>query len=159
MFLISKKPQPASSYRHGCRYPVPWMVTFRADGALHGSVPDMASHPCDWIHAGLSRPAPRGVNANPLRADLSGIHAGMTNFCHWLKHLANQDDVYSGRQETGPVKTPVPESVAHPDKRLDGCRQERSGSVKFPRQCRPCGDHRGRVLHHWNYSSVYGSED
>ncbi|MDD5580772.1 MAG: hypothetical protein PHY16_16035 [Methylobacter sp.] len=32
-----------------------------------------------WIHAGLSCPAPQGVNANPFLADWSGTNSSGTN--------------------------------------------------------------------------------
>jgi hypothetical protein len=48
IYLIRKESQLVSSYRHGCRYPVPGMVTFRALRQYLGAVPEIASHPCDW---------------------------------------------------------------------------------------------------------------
>ena len=48
--LVGIKLQPAPSYRHGCRYPVPWTVSadtvvVRADPVFHFPVTGFR-HPC-----------------------------------------------------------------------------------------------------------------
>ena len=65
----------------GCRNPVPWTVTCRLRKYLiEDRCQRLDPPPCDWIHAGLSCPAPFGQAQIRSRRICPAFPAGMTAF-------------------------------------------------------------------------------